>query len=359
MTDITRQAGCRAAPLPRPAAPAGGGAPGAARPARRRGTVLLGLLLGALLALTLAACGDDDGGTDAAGDAPATARDDAPVRDPFDGGYPRFEDAAAGLSAILGTPDLGVGTQRVSFVLTGADGIVRLPVAAVRTFFRPDGPTGPREGPVAEATAHFAEFPLGTRGLYVTNLDFDRAGTWTVEASVPTAAGGRATIDLTFPVAERPHSPAVGDPAPASVQRTLADVDDVHELSTGAEPDAEVYRQTIADVLAAGRPFVVVFASPGFCTNALCGPQVEMLTPLRERYGDRMDFIHVDLYENPTELRSDFDLARRTPVLDEWGLDTDEWTFVVGPDGRIAARFEAFTPEPEVTAAIEALLGAS
>jgi hypothetical protein len=108
------------------------------------------------------------------------------------------------------------------------------------------------------------------------------------------------------------------------------------------------------------RPFVVVFASPGFCTNALCGPQAEMLTTLRARHGDRANFIHVDIYENPEELRSDFDLAVVTPLLEEWGLETLEWTFIVDADGRITHRFEAFTPEPELEAAlVEVLDGAA
>ena len=47
---------------------------------------------------------------------------------------------------------------------------------------------------------------------------------------------------------------------------------------------------------------VVVFASPAFCVNAVCGPQVEVLSELQEVYGDRASFVHVDLYENPEEI---------------------------------------------------------
>ena len=159
-------------------------------------------------------------------------------------------------------------------------------------------------------------------------------------------------------MAERTRAPAVGEPAPASANRTLRDAASVAELSTGAEPDPELYRLTIAEALAAeGRPLVVVFASPGFCTNALCGPQAEVASVLRERHGDRADFIHVDLFENPHEVRTGgLDAAIETPLLEEWGLETDEWTFVIDGGGIVAARFEAFAPEAELEAALLAVL---
>ena len=62
------------------------------------------------------------------------------------------------------------------------------------------------------------------------------------------------------------------------------------------------------------------------------------MTVLRERHGDRVNFIHVDLYENPEEIRTmGLGVAIETPLLREWGLHTPEWTFIIGaerPGGR-------------------------
>ena len=52
------------------------------------------------------------------------------------------------------------------------------------------------------------------------------------------------------------------------------------------------------------RPLLTVFASPAFCTNAVCGPQVEIAIELREVYGNEVDFMRVDLYSNPQEIQS-------------------------------------------------------
>ncbi|MCH8910983.1 MAG: thioredoxin family protein, partial [Chloroflexi bacterium] len=96
-----------------------------------------------------------------------------------------------------------------------------------------------------------------------------------------------------------------------------------------------------------------VFASPAFCTNAVCGPQVEVATELREEYGDRVDFVHVDLYSNPREIQGDLDKAMLSPLLEEWGLVSQEWTFIVDSDGIVTHRFENFAPKPELVEALD------
>ncbi len=278
------------------------------------------------------------------------------VVDPFLAAYPQYMDEATGIRTVLGTPDLGVGRQRVAFVLSDAEGLVRLPAVEVASYFLPDGEGGARVGPVEQARATFFEFPYGVRGIFSTQLSFDRAGMWELEVRLPQPDGPAVTVAFAFPVAERTLAPAVGDRAPRTESRTLADVQSIAELTTGFEPDPVLYQRSIAASLAAGRPLVVVFASPAFCTNALCGPQVEVVAELAALYGDRADFAHVDLYENPHEIKGDIDRAVRTPILLQWGLETDEWTFIVGADGLVAARFEAFVTRDELERALVAVL---
>ncbi len=281
-----------------------------------------------------------------------------PVRSALDGPYPRYRDAANGLVTVLGTPDLAPGPQRVSFVLSDAEGVVRLPVLQFELYRFEAGPEGPSGPPVATGTATFYPFPADTRGLHTARVDFSGPGTWGLRLAVPRPDGTVASTLFAFDVPARAQAPLVGDVAPRSLNRTLATAS-LEELSTGSSPDARVYESTIAAALDAHRPFVVVFASPGFCTNALCGPQVEQLSDLRSAYTGRADFVHVELYENPQAVRQQgLQAGVRTPVLEEWGLRTDEWTFVVDGAGRVAARFEGFAPREEVEAALRGVLGA-
>ena len=316
---------------------------------RHQGMAALALLAATLL---FAACADSATDSDGALAIPGGA---TPVDDPFSGGYPTYDDEATGLRIVFGTPDLGVGASRVSLALFDDVGVVSAPTITAATRYYPDGPGGEPED-VEDTELRFFPFPEGGRGIYVGTLNLDRAGLWAVALAVPRSDGSTAQVVIPVTVADETVAPAVGAAAAASDSRTLADVAEASDLTTASEPDPRLYATSIASALEQGMPFVVTFASPAFCTNALCGPQVDVLSELADAHDSRALFIHVDLYENPRELQGDFSLARRTSVLDEWGIHTDEWTFVVDATGTVTARFEGFAPREEVEAALLAAL---
>lgn len=263
-----------------------------------------------------------------------------------------------GLNAELATPDLGKGIQRFGVVLSSEDGLLRFPIVRFSVNHYPNGYDNPENSTASQTvTARFYEFPFGTRGIYTTELDFSETGDWSAVASAPMSDGSTASVEVRFRVNERPESVKVGEPVPLSASRTLNSVSDISELTTGSHRDPELYRLSIADTVAGDRPFMVVFASPAFCTNAVCGPQVEVASELREDYGEQFDFLHVDLYENPHEIQGDLSRAVLTPLVDEWRLSSQEWTFVVNEDGIVTHRFENFAPKDELIEAIEEVLG--
>jgi hypothetical protein len=260
------------------------------------------------------------------------------------------------LNVVLATPDLGVGEQRFALVLSDLQGLVKFPVIEFASYRYPDTFSGQREGPVESTFARFTEFPFGTRGTHVAHVTFDSPGNWAIEATVPRSNGSSATAEVRFTVQERPISVSVGDAAPPSRNRTLSDVGHISELTTGSFRDEELYRSSVASAIERERPFVIVFASPAFCTNAVCGPQVKVVSELREQYAADADFIHVDLYENPAEIQGDLSRAIESPLLNEWRLISQEWTFVVGSDGLITARFENFVGVIELREALESAI---
>ena len=262
------------------------------------------------------------------------------------------------LKLILATPDLGPGKRRFAVVLTDTSGIVALPVVQMASFKYPDesGAKTEREGALETALARYYPFPYGTRGIHVTEFTFDEPGYWGVEANVPRPDGTVATIEVLMEVHEQTMSVDVGQVPPLSASRTLMDVDDVSELTTGSNNDESLYQVTVAEALQNGKPTVVVFASPAFCTNAVCGPQVEVLSNLSATYGDSADFVHVDLYVNPKEIQGDLTRAIQSPLLAEWGLVSQEWTFVMGNSGKIVGRFENFVPQEELELSLLSVL---
>ena len=152
----------------------------------------------------------------------------------------------------------------------------------------------------------------------------------------------------------------MGDAAPASTNRTTAEVGDLAQLTSAYEPALTLYETNIAEAVGSGKPTMVVFATPAFCTSATCGPQVETVGELSEDYAERANFIHVEVYDNPHEVQGDLSRGRLSRVVDEWGLTTvphwtnESWVFLVGKDGLVKSRFEAYT---SITELEEALLG--
>ena len=159
----------------------------------------------------------------------------------------------------------------------------------------------------------FRLWPYGTRGIYTTRLDLNVPGRWALEVSAAGEDGSVRQAKLFFEVEERPEAPAVGSPAIASKSKTLADVDRLSQITTGSMHDPDLYQLTIADAVASGLPTVVVMASPAFCTNAVCGPQVQVLKELKDKYSGQANFIHVDFYDNPEGIQGDLTRARLSP----------------------------------------------
>ena len=259
-----------------------------------------------------------------------------------------------GLQAIFATPDISTGKHRIAFALTSQTGLVKAPSATVQSFYKPQGDA--LDDPVQTALALFHPFPLVERGLYVTNLTFDQPGEWTIRATTLGDDGLPKRATLSFDVPEETHAPSVGAPALPSRSKTAEDVERLSQLTTGTMQDEALYQVSIADAIENGLPTVIVMASPAFCTNAVCGPQVEVLRDLKNEFPDQANFIHVDYYDNPEEIQGDLGRAVLSPVAREWNIPSTEWSFVINRDGVISGRFEGFTPLEELRQALKKVL---
>ena len=245
------------------------------------------------------------------------------------------------LNVILATTVLETGPQRVAFLLTTGTGLVKDSRVEFTPVYVPENDAG------EAAATRFNEWPYGTRGSFVAEVDFDRPGTWRldIEAEGPDATGWGVQE---FEVLEQSPVPALGALAPLSENKTLPALGDLALITTDYSPDETLYQITVREAVEGPLPTVVVFASPAFCTSATCGPQVDTVSELRVKYEGQANFIHVEVYDNPDEIQGDLDRARIAPTVDEWGLSrlphwfNESWTFVLDSDGRVHDRFEGF-----------------
>ena len=250
------------------------------------------------------------------------------------------------------TSDLGVGKERLAFGVGTREGPpLRAESATVRIYYLP--PNSDTRELRQTLTARFEPWPFSA-GVFSVYPEFDVAGAWELETEFTTPDGQAVIAKSAFAVKEASDTPAVGSPAPASLSPVASDVPDIRHITTAAEPDPALYAVSIRDAIAEGKPFVVGFSTPRYCTTGTCGPQLEQLSSLRQRYGGRANFIHVEVYKDP-HLFEEGRRPGRDDVADavqEWGLPTEPWTFVVDADGIVRAKFEAFTSAMSIEEAL-------
>ena len=252
-------------------------------------------------------------------------------------------------TVIVASTDLAVGPNRFVFgILDSASNPIRVP--EVKATFMYLDTTPPQPGP--PAIARFVQWPGGRAGVYVANASFDRPGRWGTLVGIVLPDGTDRIGQAGFVVKSQSSSPTIGAAPPSSRNTTARDVSDLADITSSLNPDSELYQMTIAEALSSGRPAVVTFATPAFCRTATCGPQVEVVTSLKDRYKSEAGFIHVEVYDNPNEMRGDFAKRRISPLMQEWGLQTEPSTFVLDRAGLVHSKFEGFVTERELEAAL-------
>lgn len=203
--------------------------------------------------------------------------------------------------------------------------------------------------PVFGTDMEFIETIPGQRGLYMTAATFDSAGSWGAEVTV-TGDGLNETVPAAFDVAQSGTTPVIGAPAPPSETLTSADAKDLSEISTDPHPDPAFYRVSIKEALKQKEPFVVVFATPKFCTSQVCAPTLNIVKKASKGFPG-VTFIHVEVYKNLD------DPSNLIPVraVREWGLPSEPWVFVVDAKGKVAAKYEGTVTDGELATVLEKL----
>ena len=268
-------------------------------------------LLISLLALILTACGAE---------APPTAAPNGPTA----------------MVPVVAVSELEVGQNRLPLGILANGTPINDPALKLKLrFYYLDGAEPSKVLDESEAIYRGEGLPFG---IYVAYPNLDRAGGWGVEVEIPQASGAPQTSRLRLDVLERSKVPAVGSAAIASQNATIRDVSKINELTSDPRPDPALYQLSIADALAAQKPFLVTFSTPGYCQTAVCGPNMLVVKKLKETYGQQVNFLHVEVY--PFPFSESFQQQRRVPAMAEWNLRTEPWTFLVDGQGIIQAKYE-------------------
>ena len=116
---------------------------------------------------------------------------------------------------------------------------------------------------------------------------------------------------------------------------------DLSQITTRIPPDTQ-NQVDYADVLGK-EPIVLLFATPQFCQSRVCGPVVDVAEQVKQLYGDKAAFIHM-------EICNDNDPGKGTrPQVKDFNLPTEPWLFVIDREGTITDVIEGAFGVEELT----------
>jgi hypothetical protein len=299
----------------------------------------VGAALIAVSCLSFAACGGSGGGASMEGGVPGGGRTLEQL----------WRDGGNGVTMVPGTKHYVPGPVRVSFLVVDTQGRpLTLPTARVWVSRGLDAKPYLETEAQLERIGIPGEDTADSTHIYVLHFRVREPGTYWVLAE---PSGGQETVHALgqLDVVAHDRVPEVGERPPASATPTLAsEHGNVAALTTRVPPDRSLLRYSVVGSLRAKVPFVVSFATPKFCQSRTCGPVVDVVEAVADRFrSSRVRFIHVEVYE-----RNDPALGYNRWMRD-WHLDTEPWTFVVNARGRIAARFEGTVSTRELEDAVQ------
>lgn len=252
------------------------------------------------------------------------------------------------VAIVPGTENHEAGDVRISFLVVDAENrLVTLPTARVWVSKALDAQ------PFLETSAKLER--IGVPGgdvarashIYVARFSLPTVGTYWVLAE---PEGGATSIQAlgNVVVAKKDSAPDIGDPAIAAHTPTIASTGgDLSKLTTRTPPDESLLEHSIADSLEAKTPFVVTFSTPKFCTSRTCGPVVDVVEEVASRFdGSTTRFIHVEVFEGNDPAKG------YNRWMQEWGLKTEPWTFLVDGTGMIVERYEGAVSVNELEQAV-------
>jgi hypothetical protein len=212
---------------------------------------------------------------------------------------------------------------------------------------------------IGPAPASFVWAIPNQRAVWYSDATFDAAGNWAAVVTVTPPGKPAESSELSLPVTATGQAIRVGARAPATPTPTSATAGGVlASITTDPSPDPRFYQISEDQALAQHRPFVLVFATPAFCTSRVCGPTLDVVKTVAATE-PAMTFIQVEPYlmhYANGSLQPILDASNNlqaNPATTAWGIQTEPWVYVVDATGTVTASYEAVVVPAELTAAID------
>ncbi len=184
---------------------------------------------------------------------------------------------------------------------------------------------------------------------WVVYPELTEAGAWFFDLEITMTDDKTFNNSVAFNVYETPFGIGIGAAAYPSENRIWDGESDLKLITTASEPNPAFYEKTIATALTEDKPLVIAFTTPGLCTSKLCAPVMRSIDPLWAEYGEQINFVHVEVYE-------DFETLAWVPTMGEWGLLNEPWVYVIDSAGIVTMRLDGPVAPSELKPYLEAVL---
>jgi hypothetical protein len=228
--------------------------------------------------------------------------------------------------------------ERFAFALSTDTGEYASGPPATVALRAPDG----RTSAPLPTELHTDGLPAG-RGVYVVRTAFTTAGVWNATVQV----AGHPDAKMAFEVARRPSAPAPGAKAPRVASPTVRDPLGVDPICT-RDPPCALHHESLADVIGAGKPVALMFATPALCQSRYCGPVLDQLLAVAAPYRDRVTFVHCEIYRSTQA-------QELVPTVTSWGVPGEPMLYGIDGTGVVTARLDGAMGSDEVEALVSAL----
>lgn len=267
---------------------------------------------------------------------------------------------SSGPIPLLANSDLSVGENRLLLGLVDAEGF---PLGGPAWALKVEAFDITNDGCVPLAPS--VDFPFvwsisEVRGFFIGSATFP-AGAQEIGLAITGADGDGAPLSIRFTTRIAPVGTALRPGALAPTLATPTEKTSEHGLagiSTDPNPLRRLYKYSAADLIAAGTPFVIVFASPAFCVSQACGPTISVVKAAAARHPGAL-ILHVEPYLmewNGSRMIPTLDAGGRlqpNEVATAWRLPVEPWIYTVDANGIIIHSFEGVIGDAELDAAIK------
>jgi hypothetical protein len=208
----------------------------------------------------------------------------------------------------------------------------------------------------SDADAVRVQSPDGLTTIYTHERDFNLAGLWGVEVEAKLPGGGAAKQRIGVEIIEDSATLSAGDKAPYMHTQVLRDVGmDASQLTSAEEPIPALHEQSLDGALDNDKPTLLLFATPAYCETRFCGPAYEIVGDLQREYGDKLNFVYVEVFDGlPDPGVSGF---QASPGAQAFGIQSEPWLYFIDADGTIVYRLEGLFTGAEIEQQLQNRLG--